>query len=715
MPEVAMWLLRKPDDQLATLIEIALDNSIESLVLLAEVEYEYEEREREAQEREQHEKRAERRGEILCAIDAADYLAVGLRRELKEFFHTHGNDIEYAVSFDPIHLRNADSSRHLLPPVFFDELQAIYSRYSVLLPYDPKEVSAIRPDIVLGGIQWDDSDLARNNIMSNLVDEQTKQPETMKEFLTNVVDAKRPLFVKSHDNRSKGLLAWLYTLVEKSIFEKYFDIQEGGDDTQLESSREELLLLCYGLVIATPRVVKTREPEGRICKASEFYQNAVWVSPLVDQVWQPDIGYNRNVKSPYPITFKLEKQKELCHYHPVADIKVSGLIGKRQYLKFVCESKPTSNDTSVHGRDTLKLCWIGFHNLYHALYKQKEEVRQSTTFPSMLHTNGKMNLFLCGFCGTERVHFFSVRDYDCGNVRESLKLMHNLLNLRDHSYGLEALSDEEKVQNILVTTPGNTLSSRYTTRNSSGCQKRARESTDGESGSTNRLKRPRRGAKEIPSSSFLPDIDEYISFLQDADVICQERGIEIETTNGTFEMIPANRKTRAAIRQGQEVMLKFIQRHSSELFFLQLLSSSDLWGQPGNKTVELLDHFAVNDELDCLVLPRVIVFDSLAAAKLLTAADLVKLAHQVREYAAFLASKGLVHRDLKLENVGFRTDGNGSSAGDLLGSAELVVLDLGRMEWRRQSEIVDEYFVPREYCPPEFSCEGGCSPFVMDA
>ncbi|KAJ1566417.1 hypothetical protein HK405_009892, partial [Cladochytrium tenue] len=300
-----------------------------------------------------------------------------------------------------------------------------------------------------------------------------------------------------------------------------------------------------------------------------------------------------------------------------------------------------------------------------------------------------------------------VRDYDCGNVRESLKLMHNLLNLRDHSFGLEALPDEEKVQKILVTAPGNSLTSRHTTRNSSGPQKRARESTDGGSGSTKRLKRSRRGddegAKEIPSSSFLSDIDEYISFLEDADMVCQERGIMIEKTNGTFEMIPANRKIRAAKWREQEVMLKFVQRQSSELFFLQLLGSPDLWREPGNRTVELLDHFAVNDELDCLVLPRVIMFDSLAAAKLLTAADLVKLAHQVREYAAFLASKGLVHRDLKMENVGFRADRNGSSAGGLLGSTELVVLDLGRMEWRRQSETV------HEYCPPEFSCEGGAA------
>ncbi|KAJ1566754.1 hypothetical protein HK405_008526, partial [Cladochytrium tenue] len=198
---------------------------------------------------------------------------------------------------------------------------------------------------------------------------------------------------------------------------------------------------------------------------------------------------------------------------------------------------------------------------------------------------------------------------------------------------------------------------------------------------------------------------DYVDFMLHADEVCKIRGIVIEDF-GNYELIPPNPKIRDAERRGQQVILKFVARESAELNFLRLLDSVELRRHPENRTIKLLDRFAVDEEFDCLVLPKVSTFDNRPAIARLAPTNLLAMAQQMREYVTFLAAEGLVHRDLKLENVGFRAVGPG---------AELVVLDLGRMERRNTSDLVHEYFVPHEYSPPEFDSRKGCSPFEMDA
>ncbi|KAJ1559428.1 hypothetical protein HK405_010676, partial [Cladochytrium tenue] len=371
-------------------------------------------------------------------------------------------------------------------------------------------------------------------------------------------------------------------------------------------------------------------------------------------------GYDRNVSSSYPIMFTVQsEQQQQRHYYPEVDIKVT--------------------------------------------YKQKKEVRQAAVFPSMFHTNGIMKLYLCGFCTTEQVHFFCARQYDSGVFQEALQLMHNLFNLRDHQYGIKPLGNQEEatLQPFLKTAMGKSLNS---TQQSGGAQKRKRPRTGGAT----------EPEAEIPSERFFPEIDDYVTFMRNADALCKRRGIEIDSFDGNFEIVPSNRKVRTGEWREKPIVLKFVPRRSTELSFLLLLNSDDMRSKSGNRTIELLDHFAIDDEFDCLVLPRVSRFEAPAVARL-APSEMLSLAKQAREYAAFLESMGLVHRDLKLENVGFLPGPLVIGAGDNI-SAQLVVLDLGRMERRDPSDLVHEYYVPRKYCPPEFfrSTEG-CSPFKMDA
>ncbi|KAJ1554270.1 hypothetical protein HK405_005530 [Cladochytrium tenue] len=418
-------------------------------------------------------------------------------------------------------------------------------------------------------------------------------------------------------------------------------------------------------------------------------------------VWGIDRGYNRNESSPFPIMFmvKSEQKKQQYHYYPEADIK---------------------------------LCWMSFHNLHQATYKQKKEVRQAAVFPSMFHANGIMKLFLCGFCATEQVHFFCARQYDSGVFHEALQLMHNMFNLRDHQYGVKSLEDNQEevaLQSFLKTALGKNLNltqepSGNSTQESSGTLgsnpvgtlKRPRESTGDDSGRATPSKRPRtdgatESEAEMPSERFFPEIDDYVKFMFNADTVCRQRGIMINRVDGSFEIVPPNRQVRTAEWRGKPIVLKFVPHRSTELSFLLLLNSDHMRSRPGNRTIELLNHFAVDDEFDCLMLPRVSMFDEAPA---LTPSEMLSLAQQARGYAAFLESVGLVHRDLKLENVGFLPGRTGTGAGDT--GAQLAVLDLGRMERRDPSDLVREYYVPRNCCPPEFfQSSEGCSPFVMDA
>ncbi|KAJ1558087.1 hypothetical protein HK405_014443, partial [Cladochytrium tenue] len=226
---------------------------------------------------------------------------------------------------------------------------------------------------------------------------------------------------------------------------------------------------------------------------------------------------------------------------------------------------------------------------------------------------------------------------------------------------------------------------------------------------------------EIPVDCFFPEVDDYVEFMHTADAVCRRRGIEIDNFNGSFEMIPANPKIRTANWRRERVVLKFVPYRSTELSFLRLLNSDEMRSKPGNRTIKLLDHFAIDDDFDGMLMPQVLRFDEVQTSRFdvapavarLTPTELLSLAQQAREYVKFLESEGLVHRDLKIENVGFLPRRAASGGGDT--GPQLVVLDLGRMERRDPSDLVHEYYTPRKYCPQEFfRSSEGCSPFLMD-
>ncbi|KAJ1555219.1 hypothetical protein HK405_002963, partial [Cladochytrium tenue] len=158
----------------------------------------------------------------------------------------------------------------------------------------------------------------------------------MKDFRESVVDAKRTLYLDTNDESSRQQLAKIYALVGEVFFRQHYDILYDADGVgDVATSQNELALLYYGVEIASHNVQRARAGPKEIF--SEFSPDAIWVSPLTDQVWLPDRGYNRNVSSPYPIMFTVQsEQQQQYHYYPEVDIKVSGSIGDREFFKFFC-------------------------------------------------------------------------------------------------------------------------------------------------------------------------------------------------------------------------------------------------------------------------------------------------------------------------------------------------------------------------------------------